>query len=123
MKQTALNDCHRDILIIPDTSALPKGFQLLINIFHHEKIKWKLPSIVISELDKIKDNKKHKENRNAHKILSSLKSVQYEITKEIYKHKNNDNNIIATAKMLQNNGHEVFIVSEDKTFKLKLQNT
>lgn len=115
-------------IFICDTSSLLKGYTMINDIANKQKLSLKIPKIVLDELDRIKDQKEHKENKNAHKILNNLNHkdiIKYKIDS---KDGNNDDKIIACAKYLANTSNNIeskniFIISEDKTFKIKYPNT
>lgn len=101
-----------------DTSALLKGSEQIFSILKKQKLRAIIPSIVIEELDNIKDNPSHKENRGAHKVLQHIHAFE---TKEISKRKReqgvkNDTLIMQCAKELN-----AWIISEDKTFSIQYE--
>lgn len=103
-----------------DTSALLKGSEQIFSILKTQRLRTIIPSIVIEELDNIKDNPSHKENRNAHKVLQHIHAFE---TKEISKRKReqgvkNDAIIIRCAKEFH-----AWIISEDKAFPIQYDKT
>ena len=103
-----------------DTSALLKGSEQVFSIMDKQKLKAVIPSVVMDELDNIKDNPNHKENRNAHKVLQHIHAFE---TKEISTRKReqgikNDTQIIQCAKEFN-----AWIISEDKTFSIQYDRT
>lgn len=112
----------QNLIFICDTSALLKGYTQISNIAKKQNLTIKIPQITLNELDRIKDNKEHKENRNTHKILKNI--TQKDIIESSKDNAlNNDDKIIKCAKNLQNKDSKIFILSEDKTFKIKFPNT
>ncbi|WP_244914994.1 ankyrin repeat domain-containing protein [Helicobacter equorum] len=99
-------------MFIIDTNCLLSSCELILNICRTNKLKIILPKIIIDELDKIKDDKQHKENRNAHKALRTISDPTIRIHKEQLLKKKNDDKIISCAKL-----YGAYIISEDKTFK------
>lgn len=69
-------------MFIIDTNCLLSSCELILNICRTNKLKIILPKIIIDELDKIKDDKQHKENRNAHKALRTISDPTIRIHKE-----------------------------------------
>ncbi|OBV29467.1 hypothetical protein BKN38_02605 [Helicobacter sp. CLO-3] len=96
---------------------------MILDITKNQKLILLVPQVVIKELDRFKDNKTHKENRNAHKIIQNINDSKLKTIQTSIEGGNNDDYIIQCAKEQQKNYDEVFIISEDKTFKLKYKNT
>lgn len=101
-----------------DTSALLKGSKQIFSILKKQKLRAIIPSIVIEELDNIKDNPSHKENRGAHKVLQHIHAFE---AKDISERKReqgvkNDTLIMQCAKELN-----AWIIGEDKTFSIRYE--
>ncbi|STQ86808.1 ankryin [Helicobacter muridarum] len=103
---------NTNLSFVLDTSALLKSSNYILEIIQNIQALAIIPNVVIKELDRIKDNKTHKENRNAHKVLQAINHCK---RKEIHKGKlegdSPDEQIRHCAKL-----HNAWLVSEDKTF-------
>ena len=97
---------------VVDTNCLLSSCNLIFDICHKNGFKIIIPQIVIDELDRLKDNKGHKENRNAHRAIQAVNSYQCEIYKKRLNGKKPDEQIRQCASE-----SNAYIISEDKTFK------
>ncbi len=112
------NDKKHDKFVL-DTCALLKASNILFDLIQKQGFLAIIPHIVIDELDRLKDDPKHKENRNAHKVLLNIDKLKCKkICNKIFQNGSNDSKIIQCAKL-----HDAWIISEDKTFKINYNKT
>ena len=109
-----------NINIIPDTSSLLKSAKQIFEIAEQNSLEIIIPKEVLDELDRIKDDSQHVENRNAHKVIADIAHFDIKRCHKSFNGKKNDDKIVECARNI--NG-KVYIVSEDKTFKVKFENT
>ena len=105
-----------------DTSALLHSCSLILDIAEKQKFQLITHKVVLDELDRIKDNKSHSENKNAHKVIQSI-CGKIKIDNNQYQAKKNDDIIIEGAKAQSQIRKQVFIITQDKTFKIKFKNS
>ncbi len=105
-------------IFVVDTNCLLLSCNLIFDICHKNGFKITLPQIVIDELDRLKDNKGYKENRNAHRAIQAINSYQCEIYKKRLNGKKPDEQIRQCASE-----SNAYIISEDKTFKTLYKQT
>ncbi len=101
----------RNIFVV-DTNCLLLSCNLIFDICRKNGFRIIIPQIVIDELDRFKDNKRHKENRNAHKAIQVINSYQCEIYTKHLNGKGPDEKIRQCASQ-----YNAYIISQDKTFK------
>lgn len=107
----------RNIFVV-DTNCLLLSCNLIFDVCRKNGFRIIIPQIVIDELDRFKDNKRHKENRNAHKAIQVINSYQCEIYKKHLNGKKPDDQIRQCASE-----YNACIISEDKTFKILYRQT
>lgn len=90
-----------------DTSALLHSCGLILDIAEKQKFQLMAHKVVLDELDKIKDDKSHSENKNAHKVIQSI-CGKIKIDNNQYQAKKNDDIIIEAAKAQSQIKREVF---------------
>lgn len=105
-----------------DTSALLHSCGLILDIAEKQKLQLMAHKVVLDELDRIKDDKNHSENKNAHKVIQSI-CGKIKIDNNQCQAKRNDDIIIEAAKAQSQIKREVFILTQDKTFKIKFKNS
>lgn len=99
-------------IFVVDTNCLLSSCNLIFDICHRNTFQIIIPQIVIDELDRFKDNKGHKENRNAHKAIQAINDYQCKIHTKHLNGKKPDEQIRQCAIE-----YNAYIISEDKTFK------